>query len=186
MPSPYLRKMAEGGTVDNDLDLSNPTDAQILARRILAKHGYKLDGSQTAGLPPKADYPKGLEGLDTNSSLERKVGLGDMQGRARMAAEESSYIPSKYKKRMAEGGVVEPEKPSLFSRLGDFLFGNKALKQAANTGTPPPLPQQPQQDISYVKKAAQEAAERMRKAKETGAKEFKKGGVVKPGSYGLH
>ncbi len=84
---------------------------------------------------------------------------------------------------LAEGGTVEPEKPSLFSRLGDFLFGRKALQQAAQT-TPPPTPQQPQQDISYIKKAAQEAAERMRKAKETGAKEFKHGGMIKPGSYG--
>ncbi len=91
-------------------------------------------------------------------------------------------------KKMADGGVVSSQ-PSKLSGIWDFLFGNKALKQAGQTGSPPPsAPPQPDQDVSYIRKAAQEAAERLKKAKEVSPdktpKEFKCGGVVKPGSYG--
>ena len=93
-------------------------------------------------------------------------------------------------KRMAGGGVVD--KPSLYDRIGDFLFGNKALKQAAQGGpTPPATAPKYDQDISYVRKAAEEAAERMKKEKEgkmpapgQAPKPFKRGGIAKPGCYG--
>ena len=81
-----------------------------------------------------------------------------------------------------------PDEPSKWSRLYDQLFGQKALKQAGQTGDPPPsAPPQPQTDISGVAKAAQDAAERMRKAKESNQgvapKQFKHGGMVY-GKYG--
>ena len=87
-------------------------------------------------------------------------------------------------RKMAEGGLVE--RPSLYSRIGDFLFGKKALQQAGQTGTPPPTaPKHPEQDLSYIRQAAQEAADRMKKEKEAKAPtKFRHGGMIKPGCYG--
>lgn len=94
--------------------------------------------------------------------------------------------------KMAEGGVVDSTgaQKGSWGRLYDMLFGRKALQQASQTGNPPPAaPPQPTQDVSAIRQAAEQAAERMRKAKEENKgvtpKAFSHGGMVKPyGGYG--
>jgi hypothetical protein len=61
----------------------------------------------------------------------------------------------------ADGAVVAP--PSIGQRIYDFLFGRKALQQAA-AQSPPPMPQQ--DDISAVRLAAEDAGRRMQAAKQ--------------------
>jgi hypothetical protein len=94
--------------------------------------------------------------------------------------------------KMEGGGVVDtaPAQRGNLSRLYDILFGRKALQQASSTGDSTPAYQsQPQSDVSAIRQAAQEAAERMRRAKEenkgVAPKEFACGGMVsRYGKYG--
>ena len=65
--------------------------------------------------------------------------------------------------RYGDGGVVAQEPPSKLQRLWDALMGRKALQQAAGTA-PPSLPPPQDTDISYVRRAAEEAVQRAEKA----------------------
>ncbi len=194
----------------DNISPNDPIDAQREARRLLAKKGYILGlGDKSAGLPPSAGSEDFLtprtgsriggrevnenrfSGDDLSGTRGELTGsaLSDMIRKSRMAAEESSFIPSSH--RHADGAVVSPE-PSKYSKLFDFLFGRKALDAASKVGDQPsqtmPQNQTAPQDNSAVREAARQAAERMQKAKDANKGQtpeaFCGGGMVRPGNYG--
>ncbi len=186
---------ADGAVVAPD----DPVDAQIEARRLLAKLGYELDGP--AGLPPSPGRNEGAIGgdeimpamrrLDENTNTVRdpdtsRGALSDMRSRARTRAGEASYIRSKYRNlvpRHADGAVVAPES-SPWEKLWKIITGKstqEALNKSASTGGPQPMTP-PSDDISVVRRAAEEAGKRNEEAsnkKQPNIPKYCNGGVVR-------